>query len=432
MATKQFWLLATTATTPDWFGVLQDGGSAPTAANSAYGWTVGTAANQFWRARLGATGRATVGAATSRIDSQTAPVAGTGAGVAASGDSLRTPTAYTGTFAAGNWTLAFTLRPVTITAVGRIRCRVWAGTSIDGVGARELTSGAQVGSTVTLNSTTTSVTSSATWAAPAVTLTNEYLFFQLEWNETTVGTAAGTALVFRLGEASITTTNYLDVVTGTLAVTGGADTSAFSGTVAWNAVLAGVESSAIAPTADSTQFTADDDTGPPTADAESSGNTAYFTGIVGATSVTGTMAATETVADSVAFTGTVGWTAILAATDGASTASFTGAVAWPVRTGTLAVTEGIADAASFTGTVGWAAILAATEGAGTASFGGSVAWPVLSGTLAATEASQGTAAFAGSAVWFGTLAVTEGADVFDATGTDRRSSPWHSGCVRRQ
>jgi len=40
MATKTFWLLGTTATSPDWGGKMQDGGTAPGAATPSYGWSL--------------------------------------------------------------------------------------------------------------------------------------------------------------------------------------------------------------------------------------------------------------------------------------------------------------------------------------------------------------------------------------------------------
>ena len=47
MAIKTFYLLNTTATAPIWGGSLQDGGSAPAAASSTFGGTVGKAAPSF-------------------------------------------------------------------------------------------------------------------------------------------------------------------------------------------------------------------------------------------------------------------------------------------------------------------------------------------------------------------------------------------------
>jgi hypothetical protein len=210
MATKTFYVLNAAATSPDWFGNLQDGGSAPAAAASAYGWTVAkiSTATSFWRARLGASATATVSAAASVIAATSSPTAGTGATNTTAGDSFSTPTPYTGTFAAGNWTLSWGMRTGAATHSGRLRCRVWASTSDTGAGARELTSAVLVGSTITLNATGTTFTTSMTWNAPGITLNNEYLFFQLEWNVTTAGTSNSCTALFYQSAASITTTDF--------------------------------------------------------------------------------------------------------------------------------------------------------------------------------------------------------------------------------
>src|SRR5262245_10146667 len=122
------------------FGELQDGGTAPTAANCAFGWQVAKTAvsTPFWRSRLGATAVASVASASSLIAATSGPTPGTGTGATTAGDSFSTPTALTGTYAAGAWTISFTTRPTTVTAVGRLRMRVWASVNANGSSAREL------------------------------------------------------------------------------------------------------------------------------------------------------------------------------------------------------------------------------------------------------------------------------------------------------
>jgi hypothetical protein len=224
MATKTFHLLNTTAAAPNWFGSLQDGGSAPAAALSVFGWTVAKSSTVYWRARIGATARATVAAATSYIDSTTAPAAGTGSGATTAGDSFISPSAYIGEFSAGNWSFSFGMRTGAATCTGRIRCQVFASQNANGSGARELTTTALQGSQVTMNATGTTFASTVTWAAPAITLDNEYLFVQVEWQVTGAGTSNSCTAQFYQSAGSITTPNFTEgPVTGNLDATENSD-----------------------------------------------------------------------------------------------------------------------------------------------------------------------------------------------------------------
>ena len=222
MAIKTFYLLNTTATAPLWGGSLQDGGSAPAGALSTFGGTAGKvspASTPYTRIRPGSTAIATGNQGISWIDGTSGPLAGTGSGVLA-GDSFGTSSTYTGTFAAGNWTFSFGMRTGAATHSGRWRCQVWASVNQNGSSARKLTSATLLGSIVTMNATGTTFVSSVTWAAPAITLTNEYLFFQLEWLITTAGTSNSCTAQFYQSAGSIVTTdlstgptNYTDTIT---------------------------------------------------------------------------------------------------------------------------------------------------------------------------------------------------------------------------
>jgi hypothetical protein len=153
MAVKTFYLLGSAAVSPGWFGQTQDGGSAPTAAVSNYGWTTAKVAvtTPYWRARLGASALATTSAASSAISGTTAPTAGTGATNTTAGDSFISPVTYLGNFPSGTWTLTFGMRcTVSSAQEGHMNFRVWAGANATGAGARELTAGNQIASTVTL------------------------------------------------------------------------------------------------------------------------------------------------------------------------------------------------------------------------------------------------------------------------------------------
>jgi hypothetical protein len=141
----------------------------------------------------------------------------------------------------------------------------------------------------------------------------------------------------------------------------------------------------------------------------------------GPSPVTGTLAATETGADTAVITGTVvppAVTGTLAATEAAiDTATITGTVANPVS-GSLAATETGADVLTATGQVVVSGALAATEtGADTAAITGTVV-PAVTGSLAATETGADTFTATGQVVVSGSLVATEtGADTAAILGT---------------
>lgn len=117
------------------------------------------------------------------------------------GNYFRSPNAYTGSFAAGNWTLNMDLRGTAESDVA-IRWHVWASTDPQGAtNQRQLTSAPVVGSTITATlSTTTLNNSAATWAALAQLVNNEFLFFTPYLNMISVG--GGTARYVNLVKAS--------------------------------------------------------------------------------------------------------------------------------------------------------------------------------------------------------------------------------------
>jgi hypothetical protein len=211
MATRTFYLLGSgsPAVAPGWFGQMQDGGTAPTAAQAGFGWKISKAPTGYYKAFLGASSESTAAAqGTSWISGATGPTKGTGASATTAGDCYMTPAAYSGTFAAGAWTLSLMVRAGTAGMVGHLNMRVWASVNADGSSARELTSGSLVGTAVTL-STTADVNGmgTTTWSPGAITLNNEYLFFQLEWQETTTGSTNNDDCAFRIGTGLITTTS---------------------------------------------------------------------------------------------------------------------------------------------------------------------------------------------------------------------------------
>ena len=213
MAVKTLYILANTATAPGYFSDLQDGGSAPAAAAVAYGWTVAKVAASYWRGRIGATARATASQAGTFL-TQTVPAIGTGTGATTAGDCFVSPTPLSGSFAAGNWVANFGMRTGAANNAGRIRFQLWAGTSRDGVGARKIGT-AQDCSAVTMASTASTYTSTLTWNPGAITLVNEYLFFEVEWQNTNTGGSNSCSALFRQGESSIVTADFVAAITGT-------------------------------------------------------------------------------------------------------------------------------------------------------------------------------------------------------------------------
>jgi hypothetical protein len=90
----------------------------------------------------------------------------------------------------------------TATLTGRLCMRVWASVNQDSTSARELTSGAVFSNVLGISTSGTTLTTS--WSAPAITLNNEYLFFQLEWQEqTSTGSSVSDNALFRQGSSIV-------------------------------------------------------------------------------------------------------------------------------------------------------------------------------------------------------------------------------------
>jgi hypothetical protein len=213
MAVQTIYLLGTAAVTPNFFGNTQLNGSAPTAANSTFGWSANKIAVGFIRGRLGATATASDAVVGTSYNAGTSgPTKGTGAAAGTAGDSFIAGP-FNGKFAATAWTLAFNLRASTAGCVGHINVRIWKSLNAAGTSATQLLANT-AGATVTL-STTADVNSSVSWSPGALSLNNEYLFFQIEWQETTLGTTNGDNVLFRIGTSSITTADFVAAAAGT-------------------------------------------------------------------------------------------------------------------------------------------------------------------------------------------------------------------------
>lgn len=185
--------VAGTANAPGWFGALQDGGSV-SRYGPIYGWNMGSnplvPSGVYMRARAGASAVGHENQPTSYIESAAGPIKGTDTTATGAGDSWITPTPYTGTFVAGNWFLNIGQQSGQGGQTTSLRFRVWASQFADGSSARALTTATVVTPSLGPLGSAALYQFNAVWAAPAITLTNEYLFFQYEAYLTTSGNQA--------------------------------------------------------------------------------------------------------------------------------------------------------------------------------------------------------------------------------------------------
>ena len=221
MAVQTIYLLATNGVTPNFWGNTQLNGSAPTAATAAFGWTVAKTAvtTPYRRGRWGATAVGGDTAAASSYNAGTSgPTKGTGTGASTAGDSF-VAGPLTGTFAATAWTFNINFRETTTGATGHINLRVWKSANADGSSATQLLANT-AGLTINTTSSTIDYNSSVSWSPGALTLNNEYLFFQIEWQETTAGTVNGSNVLFRAGPSAITTPDFIALHQGAALIAG--------------------------------------------------------------------------------------------------------------------------------------------------------------------------------------------------------------------
>lgn len=202
-AAKTLYLMGGTLTNS--FQPMQEGGTAPTDAFFATGtgWLSAANANATMaELRPNVIRARTVYAAT---------VVPTTITTGANANAFRSPVAYSGSFASGNWTLSASMRSsVAQPSTTRLRWRVFASTDATGAtGIRELTSAVQLTNAIA-TTTTANATMTVTWAAPAITLVGEYLFFAVA-NEMVAlsGTGNTRDTQFRQNSTSaITTTTF--------------------------------------------------------------------------------------------------------------------------------------------------------------------------------------------------------------------------------
>jgi hypothetical protein len=119
---------------------------------------------------------------------------GGGGPLGGGGDSLRTLSTYTGTFANAAWAFSFLSSAQDNSGTysgggsGDFRIRVWRDTDPTGATATEITSGAIVTTAVTFDGANHACT--ASWSPGSVTLAGEYLFFQIGFGVLVAGTSA--------------------------------------------------------------------------------------------------------------------------------------------------------------------------------------------------------------------------------------------------
>lgn len=213
MATKSFYLTATFSTE----GCRQLSETTQAAVTNADGWVVSTGATLHSEYESGIERAATTFTGTTVPDGTIDTILA---------EAFRSTNAYSGTFAAGNWTFTFVVRPVTSASgqAGRVRFRVLKGTNGNGSGATEITSAQQQGTlTGAMSVTTSDFTSSLTVSLPAITLVNQYLFIQIAWERTTAGSMSTADVNWRTGSSAslgtrIITTDF--TVAAAQAVTG--------------------------------------------------------------------------------------------------------------------------------------------------------------------------------------------------------------------
>jgi hypothetical protein len=245
MAVQTIYILGTTAVGPNWFGNTQLNGSAPAATTTAFGWVPAKTATStpYFRSRLGATAPASdAGSSLDPVGSVNAPTPGTGSGAATAGDCFIAGP-FNGTFANSTWTFNWNLRASIAGCVGLVGMKIYRSVNANGSPASQVKSESG-GTTVTL-STTADTNSQIVWNPGAtVTLNNEYLFFQLMWQETTQGSTNGCNVFFRTGTSFITTPDFVYTPQTVQAAAeidgaGGALASPVRGPVAASALIAG-------------------------------------------------------------------------------------------------------------------------------------------------------------------------------------------------
>lgn len=125
---------------------------------------------------------------------------GTPVTTAGAGDCLRTTIPYSGIVGAGTWTFNFAnVAALSTGGGGRIYCWLLKGPNADGSGATNITTAAQTGSTLTLNTTAQQTSTLTTASIGSFVLAGEYIFCQMAWEITTVAAMNTQSITMRVG-----------------------------------------------------------------------------------------------------------------------------------------------------------------------------------------------------------------------------------------
>jgi hypothetical protein len=95
----------------------------------------------------------------------------------------RTSGAKNGTFAPGAWQLAFKVKCNSYySQTGYVKFRLWRSTNANGAGATQITAGWQTSGLISFTAANQYKTGTVSVSLSTVTLTNEYLFLEIEWS----------------------------------------------------------------------------------------------------------------------------------------------------------------------------------------------------------------------------------------------------------
>lgn len=192
MATKTLYLLDAAASGSS-HGSLQDGGTAPSVATTATGWTPGLTASANYSEMLYATKRLATTFATTVLPNTTPSTT----------DCWRTQGRYSGRFASGGWSMKMSLigSTATMSGTGNLRVRVYRSGNPTGTSAVDITglSGTVAFTSAANLSTSVAQITTATWnpGLNALDLHDEFLFFQFAWDITVASGSSSAGVVFR-------------------------------------------------------------------------------------------------------------------------------------------------------------------------------------------------------------------------------------------
>ena len=219
MTTKTFYFKNATASGSS-HGSLQDGGSAPTAAQTTTGWSANLVTTSKFSTQIYGTVRAnSTFSATDAFANLTSNVA------LAATDCWRSENSLNGYFEAANATVAWVFTHIFRTTAthingrmsGRLNLKMFKSPNANGTAnvtvVDETSGGKQLTAVGTFQTINTDVSMALTWTtAPFIRLYNEYLFLEYQFEVTTGGVGiGGTIPIWRVAStANVVSTNFFD------------------------------------------------------------------------------------------------------------------------------------------------------------------------------------------------------------------------------